>query len=57
LIAVLVLASGPGWAIAQPATGPAVPDLETGFTIGAGTSTFIGRMFRVPREELTYSGD
>ena len=31
--------------------------IETGFTIGIGASTSVGKMIWVPREEMIYNGD
>lgn len=38
-------------------TVPAVLDIQTGFTIGIGGSTSIGKMILNPREEMIYNGD
>lgn len=38
-------------------TVPAVLSIETGFTIGIGASTSVGKMIWVPREEMIYNGD
>ncbi len=38
-------------------TIPAVLDIQTGFTIGIGASTSVGKLIWVPREEMIYNGD
>lgn len=38
-------------------TSPPVLSIQTGFTIGIGASTSIGKMIWVPREEMIYNGD
>jgi len=38
-------------------TVPAVLDIQTGFTVGIGASTSVGKMILNPREEMIYNGD
>jgi hypothetical protein len=38
-------------------TIPGVLSINTGFTVGAGGSTSVGKMIWVPREEMIYNGD
>lgn len=38
-------------------TIPRVLPIDTGFTIGAGASTSVGKMTWIPREEMIYNGD
>lgn len=38
-------------------TVPAVLNIQTGFTIGIGASTSVGKLIWVPREEMIYNGD
>jgi hypothetical protein len=38
-------------------TVPVVLGIQTGFTVGIGDSTTVGRMLLKPREEMTYTGD
>jgi hypothetical protein len=38
-------------------TLPAVLNINTGFTIGIGASTSIGKMILNPHQEMMYGGD
>ena len=38
-------------------TVPAVLDIQTGFTVGIGASTSVGKLIWAPREEMIYNGD